>query len=134
MTNLSITKTYNIDLPREQLYEAWISPETVIAPVSKIEVDPKVGGYLRLIAETPEGNSVMHGEFLVLAHPDQLVYTWEWDQNGEVTQITVDFRERAGGTEIMLNHTGFESEESRAMHDAGWDSYVDGVVQKLEGL
>jgi len=132
VSNLTIKKSYHVDLPRQQLFEAWISPDTVIAPVSKVEVEPSVGGFLRLTVETPQGNSVMYGEFLTLSYPDRLVYTWEWDQNGEVTQITVDFNELTDGTEIVIVHSGFQSEESRARHDVGWDSYVNGVIRKLQ--
>ena len=60
------------------------------------------------------------------------MYTWEWDKNGEVTQIAVDFNETGDGTEIVLEHSGFQSEESKAMHDTGWDSYVAGLVEFLK--
>ncbi|KAA3647194.1 MAG: SRPBCC domain-containing protein [Chloroflexi bacterium] len=128
MSDLSIHKTYQLDLPRKQLFEAWISPDSVIPPASKIEVDPRVGGYYRLFS----GSSIMEGEFLTLNPPGQVVYTWEWDNNGEVTQITVDFKKTEDGTEIVLLHSGFQSEESRAMHDKGWDSYVAGLVEFLK--
>lgn len=134
MTNLTIHKKYQVDFSPQQLFDAWISPDMVIPPVSKIEVDPKVGGFLKLTVETPDGNSVMVGEFLNLSRPSQLVYTWEWDNNGEITHITVDFKALADGTEIVIAHTGFQSEESRAMHDSGWDSYVNGVVQTLQAI
>jgi uncharacterized protein YndB with AHSA1/START domain len=133
MTNLSIHKNYRVSLPTERLYEAWISPKTVIPPVSRIEVEPKVDGFLRLLVEMPQGTSVMNGRFLSLAYPTQLVYTWEWDNNGEVTTITVDFKAVTDGTEITITHVGFQSEASRATHDTGWDSYVAGVVALLQG-
>ncbi|WP_420629372.1 SRPBCC family protein [Candidatus Leptofilum sp.] len=132
MSELTIHKKYSINLPPERLFEAWISPETVIPPVSKIEVDPKVGGFLHLIVESPQGSSIMKGEFLTVSYPAQLVYSWEWNSDGEVTQITVDFNKLANGTELLITHSGFQSEASRDTHDSGWDSYVAGVIQKLK--
>ncbi len=132
MPNLTIRKNYRVNLTRDQLFNAWISPETIIPPVSKIEVEPNVGGLLKLMVETPQGVSVMTGEFLTLSYPAQLVYTWEWDNDGEITQIVVDFNELPDGTEINIVHSGFQSEASRARHDVGWDSYVNGVIQKMQ--
>ncbi|MEM7111367.1 MAG: SRPBCC domain-containing protein [Chloroflexota bacterium] len=132
MTNLAISKSYEIALPRKQLFDAWISPKTVIAPVSRIEVLPQAGGFLKLFVETPEGVSQMHGVFQTFERPERLQYSWEWDENGEVTQIDVRFVEISGGTRIEIEHTGFRSAASRETHDSGWDSYVAGVVELLK--
>ena len=131
MTNLTIHKKYHVPFSSEQLYEAWISPKAVIPPVNRIEVEPKVDGFLKLMVEMPEGTSVMYGRFLSLTYPTQLVYTWEWDNNGEETQVAVDFKPTEDGTEITVNHTGFQGEASRATHDSGWDSYVAGITKLL---
>lgn len=132
MSNLSINKKYILNFPRTLLFEAWISPDTVIPPVSRIEVDPKVGGFLKLMVETPQGASTMVGEFLTVSYHKQLVYTWQWDNNGEITKITVDFKEVENGTEISISHAGFHSQSSQATHDTGWDSYINGLIEKLQ--
>lgn len=131
MPNLDIAKVYEIDLPREQLFNAWISPDTIISPVSKIEIEPQVGGFMKLFVETPQGMSQMHGVFHLCQYPERLKYSWEWNQDGEVTQIDVHFVKTATGTRIEIAHTGFHSKASRSTHDSGWDAYVDGVVNLL---
>ena len=134
MSTLMIHKKYQANLSPEQLFTAWISPDTLIPPVSKIEVEPKVDGHLKLIVETPDGASIMQGKFLTLSYPTQLVYTWQWNNDDEITQVAVDFKRSARGTEIVVIHSGFQSETSRATHDTGWDAYVAGVVQKLQSI
>ncbi|MEM7345009.1 MAG: SRPBCC domain-containing protein [Chloroflexota bacterium] len=134
MSKSTIEKNYQVPFSRERLFEAWISPDTVIAPVSKVEVDPKINGYLRLMVEMPDGAAIMEGKFLTVSYPTQLVYSWEWDGDGEVTEVTVTFKANTMGTEIVVLHSGFQSEESRGRHDVGWDSYVDGVVQRLQSM
>ena len=107
MSNLTIHKKYKVNQPPERLFEAWVSPETIIPPVSKIEVEPKVNGFLKLIVESPQGTSVMQGKFRTVSYPTQLIYSWEWNNDGEITQITVDFNELTDGTEIVIVHSGF---------------------------
>ena len=57
---------------------------------------------------------------------------WEWNDDGDVTQITVMFSDHGSGTEVQLRHSGFTSAESLAMHDDGWDSYIKGLKKFLE--
>ncbi len=132
MPDLTIHKQYQINLPKEKLFEAWVSPDTVISPVDRIEVEPREGGVMRLIVDMPEGESVMTGKFQTFSYPSHLVYSWEWDNDGEITQIEVTFNEIDSGTEVNIIHSGFIRQESLARHDAGWDSYVEGVVQLLQ--
>lgn len=131
MTDLKISKTYKVKLPRDQLFKAWVSPDTIIPPVCKIEVVPKTGGYLKLIVETPQGISQMFGVFQSIHFPDQLLYSWEWNNDGEVTQVAVKFIEENDITRVEITHSGFQHEESRETHDAGWDAYIAGVEQML---
>ena len=131
MSALSITKKYRVAIPPEQFFSAWVSPEMTIAPVSQIECDPRVGGYYRLIVISADGRSRMEGKFLEFKRPERLVYSWEWDNNGEQTEIVVTFRKITEGTEVILTHHGFLSESSHAMHDDGWDAYIEGLVKRI---
>ena len=128
---MQITKQYRIKHPAEKLFNAWISPHSIITPVSRIEVDPKEGGYYRLYVDSADGTSVMNGEFSTFQPYEKLVYSWEWDKSGEKTIISVNFTSSGEQTIIDLTHSGFQSETSFKMHDSGWDSYIEGIKKIL---
>ena len=46
--------------------------------------------------------------------------------------ITLEFHEVAGGTEIVLTHSGFPSEDARGQHDGGWAGCFDCLAAYLE--
>lgn len=125
---MDIEKTYFLPFSRERVYAAWTSSETVIAPATRMDISPVLGGHYRLFIETPEMSSSNQGTFLEVISNEFLRYSWEWDHNGEVTEIAVIFKHHTGGTEINLSHKGFTNLESRSMHDSGWDSYVDALT------
>jgi uncharacterized protein YndB with AHSA1/START domain len=59
------------------------------------------------------------------------VYTWRWAHaREEETLVTVEFDARGDGTEVVLTHSGFTTNESSAGHEAGWA----GCLAKLEAL
>ena len=127
----TISKRYQIDHSPEKVFDAWVSPHSVIAPVTRIEIEPKTGGAYKLFVESAGQTSVMNGEFSTFQPSKKLVYSWEWDHNGEKTTISVDFTSIGKSTIIDLIHSGFQSESSFKMHDDGWDSYITGIKKIL---
>ncbi len=53
-------------------------------------------------------------------------HTWEWNGDGEVTEIDVGFSEIDSGTQIDLNHSKFRKQDSVDQHSSGWDRYMAG--------
>ena len=129
---MQISKQYRIEHPAEKIFDAWVSPRSVIAPVTRIEVQPKEGGFYRLYVDSADSTSIMNGEFSTFQPYEKLVYSWEWDNNGEKTTISVDFTSVGEQTIINLTHSGFDNENSFKMHDNGWDSYIKGIKKILE--
>ncbi len=128
---MSIEKTYELPFPLEVVYAAWISSDTVISPATAMDILPETGGHYRLIMETPEFSGRNEGAFLSLKENEHLRYTWEWNGDGEVTEIDVTFASVPAGTKVIILHTGFEKQESIVNHASGWDSYMAGLVDYL---
>ena len=128
---MEISKEYRLPFPRQTVFDAWVSSDTVIAPATSMDVLPEVGGHYRLLMEADEFTGRNEGTFSLVDSPSRVVYTWEWNGDGEVTEIDVTFAEDGSDTLITLQHRGFKSEESRNNHDSGWDSYIDGFTQFL---
>ncbi|MEM7000031.1 MAG: SRPBCC domain-containing protein [Pseudomonadota bacterium] len=132
---MNVAKTWQIPFPVEQVYAAWVSSTTVIPPATRMEVEPRVGGHYRLFMETAEFTGRNEGEFLLVEPNARVRYTWEWNNDGEVTTIDVTFAAADAGTQVTqvnLMHTGFTSQASADTHDAGWEAYIEGFIQLLQ--
>lgn len=130
---MSLSKTYYFDKSVSDVYAAWISPATVIAPATAMDIDPRVGGHYRLIMESADIDTKAEGVFSIVEKNQRLVYSWQWSGSDEVSTIDVRFLREKDGCRIHLEHTGFITQESLHNHDAGWDSYTNGLAQYLAG-
>jgi uncharacterized protein YndB with AHSA1/START domain len=117
----------------EAVYEAWVSEETVVAPVTRIEKDVRVGGHYRLFVEMENFTGVMDAEYQEIEPGRKLVYTWEWNNDGEETVVTVYFIPRGDGCLVKLTHGTFEKQDSFDRHAFGWGNYFDGLEKQLGG-
>ena len=115
----------------DAVYGAWVAEETLIAPVTRIEKDVRVGGHYRLYVEMEQGTSLMEAEYQVIEPGRKLSYSWEWNGDGEVTLVTVRFVPQGTGCVVHLTHSGFQLEESFERHASGWENYFDGLAEQL---
>jgi uncharacterized protein YndB with AHSA1/START domain len=133
-----------IDAPPETVFEAWTTPETLRrwwpagadweTPIA--EVDVRVGGRLRLVMRSPEGEEFGgRGEYVELSPPERLAFTWTWDGHAghEGTQlIEVEFRAREDGTTtLVLTNHGLRDEEARRTHREGWEASFQNLDRVL---
>jgi uncharacterized protein YndB with AHSA1/START domain len=124
---MRIEQSYDLPFAPDQVYAAWVSSETVIAPATGMDISPVVGGHYRLIMATPEFTGRNEGRFLVVEPGKHLVYTWEWNGDGEVSEIDVSFIDTPTGTHVAILHSGFENQDSLDNHKSGWDAYMTGL-------
>ncbi len=97
---MKIDKSYELPFPARDVYAAWVSPRTVIAPATGMDIDPVVGGHTRLIMETADYAARAEGVFLVVERGERVRYSWEWNGDGEVTESDVTFTPIADGTRV----------------------------------
>ena len=126
-----ITKQYFLDAPLPLVYEKWLSNETIVPPAVEMAVTPKVGGNYTLVCLLGESKWTMFGEFLEVVPCEKLKYTWEWNGDGEISVVTVNFSQEQNQTKIDILHTDLPNEDSQARHSAGWDSYIEGFKKHL---
>jgi uncharacterized protein YndB with AHSA1/START domain len=132
--------------PAGAVFDAWISPDMLRrwwpagvgwdTPVA--EVDPRVGGRVRLVMRDPAGNEFGgEGEYLEIVRPMRLVFTWRWDAatglGTELQRVEVDFLQNpdATTTVVLVNH-GIRDEET-ADHREGWQASFDNLEQAVAG-
>jgi uncharacterized protein YndB with AHSA1/START domain len=117
----------------DRVFDAWTSVEALrrwwpagagwTTPVA--EVDPRVGGALRLVMRDLAGREVGgSGTYLALDRPHRLAFTWRWDSpelGAEAQVVEVTFTDNEDGTTaVVLTNTGLSAAEAES-HRQGWE-------------
>ncbi len=132
------------DSPVEAVYSAWTDADQLAqwhAPgdvkVGNVNLDLQVGGYYKI--EMLHGDdddcesSVVTGEYIEIERNKRLKYTWGWDgPERNETLVTIDFIEKEGGTEILLQHERFVSVDVLNKHEGGWNGCIDNLALYLK--
>jgi uncharacterized protein YndB with AHSA1/START domain len=116
----------------ERVFRAWTEPAVLrrwwCPPgwvAGEIDVDLRVGGCYRIAMTRAEGGEpvAVGGEFLDVAAPRRLVYTWRWENafpEMPETRVTVEFEGSGGETLLTIRHDNFADIATRHQHRSGW--------------
>jgi uncharacterized protein YndB with AHSA1/START domain len=126
----------DFDAPPEMVYRAWTDPAHLAKwwgpegmSAGHVELDVRVGGKYRCSMVGGDGSEMwVQGIYREVVDSERLVFTWAWETDGEPgpsTTITLEFRQIAGGTRLIVVHEGFETEDARDRHESGWSSSLD---------
>ena len=129
----SATETFTVE--RELTIAA--RPETVwkllVDPAEQsswwgtaLDFDARPGGPFRV--EVIPGH-IANGEFVEVAEPSRLVYTWGWRRRGDPcppgsSTIEITLEQSGDGTKLTFVHSGLPSAEAATSHTHGWDDYL----------
>lgn len=143
----ALTIEHTFAAPRARVFEAWSNPEVLrrwwgAGPdwtSSAVEIDLRPGGRYRLSMTDPGAGAdhVVGGEYVEVAPPERLVYTWTWETPGSptgdlTTLVTVEFHEAPGDhTTVVLTHTGFTDGQQRDLHDQGWRACLANLAGRV---
>ncbi len=119
-----IKKTYVVNAPLNQVYDKWVSNDTVIPPAIKMDITPEVGGKYILISKLGDDETTMVGVFKEVLPYKKLVYTWEWNKDGNESLVTVSFIDEQNKTRIELKHAGLKDMDYLLAHSEGWDIVI----------
>jgi len=142
---LSVRLSRVLPAPRQRVFEAWTSPEMIKrwwGPKGfhgiSASADPRPGGAFALEIQGPEGEvHRMAGVYTELRPPALICFEIHHRQiegaaerpEGYIpTQVRVELREHAKGTELILIHSGFLDAALAARFQGGWA----GSLEKLE--
>lgn len=144
MTEFRLQVRRTFDSPREDVFEAWTSPEVLrrwmaagrdwTTPAAEVDLRP--GGRIRVsMAETGgEPEHTFEGTYIEVSPPQRLVFTIDWqgeEADGVISTVTVEFQEEGERTTVVLTHTGLPSEESRDAHEDGWDKCLANLEARV---
>lgn len=144
---LSLVVRRTIRASRASVFEAWISPAQLLqwwgpreVRCSHAEVDPRVGGKLRIGNELPDGRTLwILGEFLEFVPSERLVYTWRTEPASAGASVgeRVTVRFEALGevvTEVIVIHERIADDALRAGHAIGWEGCLAHLDEFCRGL
>ncbi len=122
MAGFSFKTTYIVYASPEQVFEALTDPGIIGAwGGGNSVVSPEKGGHFELF------DGWVKGEVTHYIPGKELGYTWkpaEWDKRTKASQVNMRFVKHSAGTDIVLEHTGFPSQEEADKHGNGWIDYV----------
>jgi uncharacterized protein YndB with AHSA1/START domain len=131
-----------LPFPREVVYRAltvpaelakWWGPRGFRAP--EVDFTPRVGGSFRIAMQPPQGELFyLSGEFREVDPPARLAYSFSWsppDPDDRETLVDLSLQSGVDGTEVCLIHSGFATEQRRALHEAGWSESLARLEQAL---
>jgi uncharacterized protein YndB with AHSA1/START domain len=139
---LRMERTFNA--PVHAVFEAWTSDDVLRqwwspgtdweTPIA--EADVRVGGSLRIVMRSPDGEEFAGGgEYIEVTPTERLVFTWAWDENQahEGSQvIEVEFNDQGDGTTIVVvTNRGLRDEESKETHRDGWEGSLANLDRLL---
>lgn len=97
------------------------------------QCDLRPGGKWSMRVRKDNGESVVYGEYRIVASPYLLVYTWNRaDEEHPETVVRWDLVEDNGVTTVRVTHSGLSSEDLRA-HNSGWSMIVVRLRGYVEG-
>jgi len=140
---MELTITRLFDAPPTLVFQAFVEPRHLLQwmgpharPVIESETDPRPGGKWRArLAAPPGGNELrQHGVYREVVPGERLVYTFAWEDEGEVgpeTLITVTFADRGGRTLMTFHQAPFATASSLEGHRGGWGETFDRLVAHL---
>lgn len=136
-----IVHEVQIDARPETVFEFFTDPEKLTRWLAvEATLDPRPGGachqtHLGAGEGRDAGPYYMRGEFVEVAPPRRVVFTWGF-VNPEVgvppgsSTVEVTLEERDGGTLVRLVHRGLPRDE-RGGHDSGWETMLARLVRAV---
>ena len=128
-----------IPVPRERVFAAWLDPASLAqwmrpggATGATAEVDPRVGGRFRIVMLHGREEFEHTGEYLIIQPPARLSFTWISQATArQPTEVTIEFLQREGGTELILTHRRLPSAQLES-HRGGWTDILRDLRETLQ--
>ena len=122
----------------ERVYDAWLDEDSLrefmcptTGQVSEVEVNPRLGGSLRVVMSFPEYRREITGEFMALDRPHRLCFTWRTDVDEHESIVTVVLAPHEGDQTHM---TIIHSRQLATLvpdYRSGWNSIADSLAEYL---
>lgn len=124
-----------IKAKRDKVFEAWVQPEIMKKwgcpkelKIGEIQLDFRVGGKFRTSMLGNGDVYIATGIYQEIILNEKLVFTHGWEGPDQAnTLVTVVFKDKGEGTEVVLTHERLANESSMEGHKEGWISTLDNL-------
>ena len=101
---------------------------------SKVELDPKPGGQIRVDIN---GKDIARGEIVEIVPNERVVFTFGWEGEDQAvppgaSTVEIALVRDGDGTIIRLKHSGLTTDQA-ASHKEGWEHYLPRLVELAGG-
>jgi uncharacterized protein YndB with AHSA1/START domain len=114
---------------REQVYQVFADPRLARewgpdgCRVVSFKADMRVGGTFRAAMNCGGDVHTAYGVYKKITPDKAVAFTHQWKEEHPVqTLVSVEFKDKKGGTEIVLTQTGFRDTSEARGHKKGWSS------------
>lgn len=126
----------------DEVYDEWIDPDALLdwmcprpARCLKVEVEPRIGGRIRIDIEDHGQQFYVHGRYTDLDRPTQLGFTWScstWPDPSLVSRVLVTLRRHGADQTLMtISHTALTS-NLVDQHRRGWQLIAAQLATALD--
>jgi uncharacterized protein YndB with AHSA1/START domain len=137
MTDLTLTCRRTIKASPEQVYNAWLDPAMMLKYMTMgpdmqardASTDPRVGGRFHFVM-VGEKENPHTGVYTALELYSRIAFTWETPWSAPESRVELRLTPVPDGTEVVLTHVKFVSEQSRDGHLKGWT----GILQRIDEM
>jgi uncharacterized protein YndB with AHSA1/START domain len=131
----SMTTERVIDLPIEEVYDAWTTDvlSRWFAATGSVRMEAVVDAPFYFETEHAGERHPHYGRFLALERPRLIELTWlnEAGTRGHETVVTVELIPTERRTRVKLTHAGFADAETRDRHEAAWPDVLAQLESEL---
>lgn len=124
------TITRHLPAPRGAVWTAWTDPAELGSWFwperfhAIVTASAQVGGRWRVASKPMD--MAASGTYTAVEKQHLLDFTFTWDADDAITQVTVTLEDAAdGGTTMTLVHSGIDSEADAASLEQGWHDCLD---------
>jgi uncharacterized protein YndB with AHSA1/START domain len=135
--NEPLSKEISIKASPEQVFSFLSQHDKFLRWMGRtLEIDARPGGIFRL---DPNGKEIIRGEFLEVAPPHRIVFTWgfevgDMDAPPGSTVVELTLTPDGDGTILRLMHRDLPREgDVRPRHAAGWTHHLGRLQIAAEG-
>jgi len=97
-----------------------------------VKSDLQAGGHFEFDMHDETGEHIAVGEYKEIIPNQKLAFTWEWkDGDFHDSEVTVNFAEKDGLTQVTLNHKTLPNKQTGEDHCRGWTSSFDKLENYL---
>ncbi len=135
----TITLNRTIPASPAEVYGAWLDPATPGTPwnrseCEKVILEAKIDGVFYFKRVSPEQVEFPHfGRFVRLEPAKKIEYTWMSPfTHGLESVVTVELEKKGDDTLLQLRHSNLPDDELGHMHNAGWVSRIDALVEPFQ--